>query len=424
MSPASSCFRACEIIRRGAAAAAALDRTFYSSELSWRFSRFFCPRRSFGLSGGPKRFVPKASLFVGNLDSLCRLPRNGCLSKNVNGFLSDASPLQNGALKDTVRSLSTEAAANDQEVTSESLNKVLVAMEEDPTFSVAKCDFHIQSLCKSGNLSAAAILLKCLRTKRWLLSSETYKLLLTSTAKKKNFEVASWALKDLLLTPASLDLCCFMDVAKAFADSDQEELQQFIKEVSESTFPRSSTILNKIILGFSKAGQAEKALQVFENMKNLKCKPDVVTYNTVLAVLGKMKLVDQMLQEFNSMALAGHAADIITYNTLINSLQKIGRLDLSLNLMREMLEKGIEPDLRTYTALIEGFGRLGNVEEAMKIFSEMKRKKVCPSIYVYRGLVSNSKKVGKLDLAKSLLEEMNSNLTTLVGPEDFRRMNK
>ncbi|KAG9443331.1 hypothetical protein H6P81_014671 [Aristolochia fimbriata] len=99
MSPASSCFRACEIIRRGGAAA--LDRTFYSSELSWRFSRYFCPSRSFGLSGEPKSFVPKASLFVGNLDSLCRPSRNGRLSNNVKGFLSDASPLLNGAHKDS-----------------------------------------------------------------------------------------------------------------------------------------------------------------------------------------------------------------------------------------------------------------------------------------------------------------------------------
>ncbi|XP_068668343.1 pentatricopeptide repeat-containing protein At1g11900-like [Aristolochia californica] len=323
-----------------------------------------------------------------------------------------------------VQSLSTEAAADEQEVTSEYLNKVLVALEEDPAFGEAKCDIHIKNLCRSGNVSAAAILLKSLRSKRMFLSSEAYKLLLTSAAETKNFEVASWAFKDLLLTTASLDLSCFIDVAKAFEDSEEDELHQFIKEVAESTFPRSSTVLNKIILGFAKAGQADKALQIFEDMKNLKCKPDVVTYNTVLAVLGKMKRVNQMLQKFDSMVLAGHAADVVTYNTLINSLQKVGRLGLCLNLMREMLEKGIEPDLRTYTALIEGFGRLGNVEEALKVFTEMKRRKIRPSIYVYRGLISNLKKVGKLELAKSMLEEMNSNLTRLVGPEDFRRMNR
>ncbi|XP_068668673.1 ABC transporter B family member 25, mitochondrial [Aristolochia californica] len=99
MSRASSCFRACEIFRRGGIAA--VDSNFYGSEFSWRFSWYFCSNASFGLSGGAKSFVPKASLFVGNLDSLSRPSRNGVVLKHLNGFLSDTSPLQNGPHKDS-----------------------------------------------------------------------------------------------------------------------------------------------------------------------------------------------------------------------------------------------------------------------------------------------------------------------------------
>ncbi|XP_020521843.1 pentatricopeptide repeat-containing protein At1g11900 isoform X2 [Amborella trichopoda] len=173
--------------------------------------------------------------------------------------------------------------------------------------------------------------------------------------------------------------------------------------------------------GESNQWQNKKALLIFEDMKNAKCKPDQITYNTVIAILGKMGKIDGMLQEFSSMKESGHLPDIITYNTLINSFRQMGRLDLCINLMREMVRNGIEPDLRSYTAMIDCLGRVGQVDEALELFSEMTNKRQKPSVYIYRSLISNLKKAGKWELAKRLSEEHRSCSANLIGPSDFKR---
>ncbi|XP_058075254.1 pentatricopeptide repeat-containing protein At1g11900 isoform X2 [Magnolia sinica] len=323
------------------------------------------------------------------------------------------------------RTVVTQGSADEQEVPDETLKQILVAAEHDP-FSIKRtCSIYIEKLCQSGNLSDLSDLLKGLRDKQIFLSFKTYKTILVAAAEANKFELSCWVFKDLLLTSKSQDSSSFINFAKAFQKTtDLDLLLKFIREVSELTFPRSATVINRIIVGFAESGQSEKALLIFEEMKNLKCKPDTVTWNIVLAVKGKAGRADQLLSVFSSMKESDHVPDIVTYNTLINSFRKMGRLDLCSNFAHEMVERGIGPDLRTYTALIDGFGRLGNVDEALRLFDEMRRRRVRPSIYVYRSLISNLKKVGKLELALSLSEEMNSLASKLVGPEDFRRRDR
>ncbi|XP_026398778.1 pentatricopeptide repeat-containing protein At1g11900-like [Papaver somniferum] len=130
----------------------------------------------------------------------------------------------------------------------------------------------------------------------------------------------------------------------------------------------------------------DTALLIFDHMKDLKCEPDTITFNTVLAILGRAGRVDEFLHQFSSMKETDMVPDIVSYNTLITSLRKLGRMDLCLVFLQEMCERGLKPDLLTYTALIEGFGRLGHTEEALRLFGDMKTRGVRPSIYIYRGL--------------------------------------
>ncbi|XP_042503624.1 pentatricopeptide repeat-containing protein At1g11900-like isoform X4 [Macadamia integrifolia] len=256
------------------------------------------------------------------------------------------------------RSVVTQASLK-RDVRDECLNQVLSSAESDPLPSAETCAVYLEKLCRAGNLADAAKLVQQLRAKQIFLSPNTYNLLLVTAGEWKDFGLLSQ--------------------------------------------------------------EVDKAMLIFDHMKNLKCRPDLFTYNTVLAILGRAGRVDEMLHTVASMKEANMVPDIVSYNTLINNLRKVGRLDLCLVFFREMSERGIEPDLRTYTALIDSFGLSGNIEEALRLFADMKRKQVSPSVYVYGSLISNLKRVGKLDLAMSLSEEMNSCASNLVGPKDFKR---
>ncbi|OVA02203.1 Pentatricopeptide repeat [Macleaya cordata] len=319
--------------------------------------------------------------------------------------------------------ITTQASAEEQVLTEEDLNHILSEIENNPVFGRETCTCYIEKLSRSGNFLDAARLMQGLRDKQVFLSPNTYNILLVAAGEGNHFDLLSPIFKDLLLScNFLLGQDSYSNLAKAFSKStDTIPLLKIVREVSELTFPRSATVINRIISGFAKSGQIDKALLIFDHMKDLKCKPDLITYNTVLAILGRAGRVDELLLEFASMKEANIVPDIISYNTLLNSLRKMGRFNLCLVFLQEMGEIGLEPDLRTYTALIEGFGRSGRTEEALGLLDEMKRRGVRPSIYIYRALISNLKKIGKFELAMNLEAEMNSSISDLVGPKDFKR---
>lgn len=323
------------------------------------------------------------------------------------------------------QSVATQASPSEEELTDEFLNRLLSAIENDPTSTRETCTAYIEKLCRARKLSVAARLLQSLRDKHIFLTTNAYNLLLVTAGEENDIGLVCQIFKDLLASWEPICSTSYLNIAKAFINTnDAGLLLRFIKEVSELTFPRSVVIINRIVFAFAECGQTDKALLIFDHMKSLKCKPDLVTYNTVLETLGRVGRADEMLHEFASMKEANIAPDIISYNTLINSLRKLGRLGTCLVFLKEMEERGFEPDLLTYNALIESFGRSGNVEASLRLFNEMKSRSIRPSIYIYRSLISNLKKMGKLELATTLLEEMTASLSNLVGPKDFRRKNR
>lgn len=311
------------------------------------------------------------------------------------------------------------------EVADEFFNQILSAIQNSPSSSKEICTTYIDKLCKAKNLSAAAKLLQSLRNKHIFLSSHAYNLLLATAGEVNDINFSMQIFKDFLLSFERISSNSYLVLAKTLAKSnDFVWLPGFVREVLELTFPRSVTIMNRIIFAFAEIRQVDKALMIFDHMKSLKCEPDLISYNTVLGILGRSNRVDEMLHEFASMKESNINPDIISYNTLLNSLRKVGRLDLCILFVKEMADRGVQPDLRTYTALIESFGKSGNVEESLRLFDEMKNKLIRPSIYIYRSLINNLKDIGKLELAMAFTKEMNAHLPDLVSSKDFKRKNR
>ena len=304
------------------------------------------------------------------------------------------------------------------------LNEILAAIATENSSRSASeiCIGHIDKLCRSGNLSAAASFLKSLHDKHKFISSNAYNVLFAAANEKDDIGILSQVFIDAIRFSESLPPTSYLHIAEAFSKmKDCIQLLRFIKDVVELTFP-SLKVPNRIIFAFAEYREIDKALLIFDQIKSLKCKPDLIMYNIILDILGRAGRVDKMLHEFSSLKEAGVSPDVVSYNTLLNSLKKVGRVDMCSVYFKEMVDNRVRPDLLTYTALIDCFGRSGNVEESLRLFSEMKAKQIRPSIYIYRSLVNNLRKMGKLEMAMSLLKEMNScTLSDLASPKDFKR---
>ncbi|KAM7252840.1 hypothetical protein ACFE04_025458 [Oxalis oulophora] len=318
--------------------------------------------------------------------------------------------------------ITTHASSDENYLTDEVFNQML-ATGENPDAFKKLCSDHLDKLCKAGNFCAATRLLQFIRDKNIFISPAAYNRVLASAAadEKIDFEFSVQVFKDLIISCRVLSSASYLNLAQSFTSTnDSVQLLRFVKEVSELAFPSGTTVVNRIILAFAECGQIENALLIFDQMADLKCNRDLITYNTIFDVLGRSGRVNEMQHEFKSMKEAGIDPDFVSYNTLINSFRKLGRLDMCLVFLREMCDKGIKPDLLTFTALIEAFGRSGNIEEALKLFDEMKQRKIKPSVQTYRSIITNLKRMGKVELAIKYAEEMNLSLSDLAGPDDFK----
>ncbi|KAH9310509.1 hypothetical protein KI387_025544 [Taxus chinensis] len=321
---------------------------------------------------------------------------------------------------DATLSVLADALVEGDEV-EDALNRLIPDFENDSAACMNFTVVLIEKFIKLDKLIAAYSLFRALRNRGVVPDLAVCNSVLAAAGKTSDFKIACHVFKDLLAN-GSPNSTSYFSLAKALTKAgDTEVSYKFCIELAGDNILCNATVLNRLIYAFAGTGQIKTAFALFEYMKHWKHKPDQVTYNTIIDILGKSGQADATYHEFLAMKELGHNPDIITYNTLINNFCRLGRLDLCLMILQEMTGRGFEPNLRTYTAIIDRFGRTGQVDEALRLFNEMKERGCRASIYVYRSLISNLRKAGNVEIANKLSEEMKEHSSNLIGPRDFKK---
>ncbi|KAL0697641.1 hypothetical protein Bca4012_053763 [Brassica carinata] len=307
----------------------------------------------------------------------------------------------------------------------------LINTGEEDEHLLKKMDYTdlVNKYRRDGNISACNDLLQSLQDKNICSPVSVFKNLLVAACELNDTKLSCRAFREMLFqagTTKPLSSDCYLNLARAFINTaDCVHLLSLLKEVSESSssLPCKLIVINRTILAFAESRQIDKVLMILEEMKEWECKPDVITYNSVLDILGRAGQVNEMLMLLSSMKEdCDVSLNIITYNTVLNGLRKACRFDMCLVLYNEMVQCGIEPDLLSYTAVIDSLGRSGNTKEALRLFDEMKEREVRPSVYVYRALIDCLKKAGEFQRALQVSDEMkNTSALDLAGSQDFKR---
>ncbi|CAM9775191.1 unnamed protein product [Ectocarpus sp. 13 AM-2016] len=83
---------------------------------------------------------------------------------------------------------------------------------------------------------------------------------------------------------------------------------------------------------------------------------------------------------FRGMRYHNVKPNLLTFNTLMAGLNKAHVPAVTLELYDEMMEVGgIAPDVYTYSSLVTAYARLGDVEKAVKTLSDMSKSGVKPN---------------------------------------------
>lgn len=140
---------------------------------------------------------------------------------------------------------------------------------------------------------------------------------------------------------------------------------------------------NTFLYALTKKGKLNRALKLFEEMRNKGC-IDVPSCNNIIDALCFKKRIPEARAIFGKMNEYGCLPNVATYNSLIKHVCNNKRMDKAYELLNEMERKGCAPNVRTYHYFLKV---AKNPEEALKIFQRMMRSGCMPTCDTYNLLL-------------------------------------
>ncbi|KAH7315347.1 hypothetical protein KP509_21G045800 [Ceratopteris richardii] len=152
-----------------------------------------------------------------------------------------------------------------------------------------------------------------------------------------------------------------------------------------------------------------KALKYFEYMKTTRhCKPNLVTYNTLLRACAQAKEHKRLEQLFEEMCQEGIKPDICTFNGIIDAHGKAGEFSAMVSMFRKMRKCKIKPDYMTYNSMIDAYGKAGLITEMEEALEDMATSKVKPQLSTLNSLINNYGAAKRVDLMELVVQNMSA----------------
>lgn len=116
-------------------------------------------------------------------------------------------------------------------------------------------------------------------------------------------------------------------------------------------------------------------MDLYKSMQSASLEIDAVTLSSLMTACKKSGHCKEALQLFDEVKGLGVRPNIICYNSLISTLRSGGRWEMAMQVLQRLKETpGLEPDVVTYSALVSVCERAGQVERALELYEEMKAK--------------------------------------------------
>ncbi|ESQ35567.1 hypothetical protein EUTSA_v10009488mg, partial [Eutrema salsugineum] len=158
------------------------------------------------------------------------------------------------------------------------------------------------------------------------------------------------------------------DVAEAFYESLGHDKS---RENEASMIIPDLYTYTAMINAYCRKDELKEAYALFQEMKQRRIFPDVVTYTVLLHHNPELDVKREM-------KALGIKRDLHYYTVLIDRQCKTGELEDAERIFCEMIESGVEPDAAPYTALIARCCRDGSIRNADIVLEEMLEKGIEP----------------------------------------------
>ncbi|KAG6818031.1 hypothetical protein H0H87_009186 [Tephrocybe sp. NHM501043] len=173
------------------------------------------------------------------------------------------------------------------------------------------------------------------------------------------------------------------------------------KDVSEAHL---LSIYNTTIDGLLSFNQEDAVKTLLLEMEKRGPKPDIVTYNTVLAYYGRRENIKGLARLVGRMAELKVVGDVYTFSTLLSALLKSGRDDAPDLLIDIMRKQGVQPNVATYSAIIGHQMRSPTVQRlkvVMRLLQRMEEDATAlPNVKTYTAILAGLSRIEGADTAQ------------------------
>ncbi|KAJ7565675.1 hypothetical protein O6H91_02G070400 [Diphasiastrum complanatum] len=151
-----------------------------------------------------------------------------------------------------------------------------------------------------------------------------------------------------------------------------------------------------IISASAKYGQCDQAISLFQEMQQLKVRPNDHTFVAVLKACANIKALSQgRLIHFNILE-AGYGSNMFVGSSLIGMYAKCGSIEEA----RKVFEQLPEKDVIAWSSMIEGYARHGLGRQALELFKEMQKESMQPDKVTFVSALKACTCIGSLDEGK------------------------
>ncbi|XP_008790438.3 pentatricopeptide repeat-containing protein At1g74900, mitochondrial [Phoenix dactylifera] len=257
----------------------------------------------------------------------------------------------------------------------------------------------LDALCKSRRVEKASSLLRALKN-RFLPDAITYNIIADGWCRLKRTPKALEVLREMVDSGLEPTLNTYNILLKGFFRAGQikEALAFFSQMKKRGRKENSNSGANcrpdvvsytTMVHGLGLAGRLHKARKVFDEMVGEGCLPSVATYNALIQVICKKGCVKDAVLVFDEMVRKGYTPNAITYNLVIRGLCHAEEMDQAMEFLERMKREECEPNVQTYNILIRYWCEEGEIEKGLELFGRMAERGGClPNLDTYNVLIS------------------------------------
>lgn len=172
--------------------------------------------------------------------------------------------------------------------------------------------------------------------------------------------------------------------------------------------------MNIVLNGWCVLGNVHEAKRFWKDIVASKCRPDVVSYGTMINALTKRGKVGKAMELYRGMWETGRDPDVKICNNVIDALCFKKRIPEALGVFKEMSEKGCSPNVATYNSLLKHLCKLRRTEKVWELVEEMEDKggSCSPNDVTFGYLVKYSQRPEDVE---AVLERMRRNMCEMTS---------